>query len=44
MAYQTQYHVVWIPKRRRKLLVTGVKEYLTKTLYVAIEERYPVWM
>ncbi len=41
VAYQTQYHVVWIPQRRRKLLVSGVKEYLMKTLYTSIEERYP---
>ena len=41
VAYQTQYHVVWIPKRRRKILVSGVKEYLVKTLYAAIEGRYP---
>ena len=41
VAYQTQYHVVWIPKRRRKLLVTGVKDYLVKTLYSSIEDRYP---
>lgn len=41
VAYQTQYHVVWIPKYRRKILVAGVKEYLEKTLYSVIEERYP---
>lgn len=41
VAYQNQYHVVWIPKRRRKILVEGVKEYLVKTLYSAIEGRYP---
>ncbi len=41
VAYQTQYHIVWIPKKRRKILVSGVKEYLVKTLYSAIEHRYP---
>lgn|SRR5579864_446261 len=41
VAYQTQYHVVWVPKYRRKVLVAGVKEYLEKTLYTTIEERYP---
>ena len=28
--YRTEYHVVWIPKYRRKILTTGVKEYLNK--------------
>ena len=41
VAYQTQYHVVWIPKYRRNVLVSGGKEYLGKTLYRSIEERYP---
>ena len=41
VAYQTQYHVVWIPKRRRKILVDGIKEYLEKTIYSNIENRYP---
>jgi putative transposase len=41
VAYQTQYHVVWIPKYRRKVLISGVKEYLEKVLYTSIEERYP---
>lgn len=41
VADQTQYHVVWIPKRRRKILVAGVKEYLEKTIYSNIEDRYP---
>ena len=41
MAYQTQYHVVWIPKYRKKVLVEGVKQYLEKTLYSSVEDRYP---
>ena len=41
VAYQTQYHVVWIPKRRREVLVSGVKEYLEKLLYSIVSERYP---
>ncbi len=41
VAYQTQYHIVWIPKYRRKLLVKGVGRYLGKILYKVIEERYP---
>ena len=28
--YNTQYHIVWTPRYRRKLLVKGVKEYLEK--------------
>jgi len=30
--YNTQYHIVWTPRYRRKLLVKGVKEYLEKLL------------
>ena len=41
VAYQTQYHVVWISKRRRNILKDGIKEYLEKTIYSVIEERYP---
>jgi len=28
--YNTQYHIVWTPRYRRKILVNGVKEYLEK--------------
>ena len=28
--YNTQYHIVWTPRYRRKLLIKGVKEYLEK--------------
>ena len=41
VAYQTQYHVVWIPKYRHAILVEGVKQYLEKLLYSILEERYP---
>ena len=41
VAYQTQYHVVWIPKYRHKILVEGVKQYLEKVFYAILEERYP---
>jgi putative transposase len=41
VAYQTQYHVVWISKRRRNILKGGIKEYLEKTIYSVIEDRYP---
>lgn len=41
VAYQTQYHVVWIPKYRHTVLVEGVKQYLEKVFYSVLEERYP---
>jgi putative transposase len=30
--YKTEYHLVWIPRYRRKVFVKGVKEYTAKTL------------
>ena len=30
--YNTQYHIVWTPRYRGKLLVKGVQEYLEKLL------------
>ena len=30
--YNTEYHIVWTPRYRRRLLVKGVKEYLEKML------------
>lgn len=41
VAYQTRYHVVWIPKYRKKVLVAGVKEYLEKTIQTTVVDRYP---
>jgi putative transposase len=41
VAYQTQYHIVWIPKYRRRIFVEGVKEYLEKTIQTIVSERYP---
>ncbi len=38
--YRTEYHVVWIPKYRRRILNTGVKEYLNK-LWVKILKGIP---
>ena len=32
VVYHTQYHVVWIPRFRRKILVEGVAQYLEKKL------------
>ncbi len=41
VAYQTWYHIVWIPKRRYKTLVNGVDEYLGKIMDGYLQERYP---
>jgi putative transposase len=30
--YKTEYHLVWIPRYRRKIFVKGVKEYAVKIL------------
>ncbi|MDE1890354.1 MAG: transposase, partial [Planctomycetota bacterium] len=30
--YKTEYHLVWIPRYRRKIFVKGVKEYAGKIL------------
>ena len=30
--YKTEYHLVWIPRYRRKMFVKGVKEYTEKLL------------
>jgi len=30
--YRTEYHIVWIPKYRRRILNSGVKRYLEKVL------------
>jgi len=38
--YKTEYHLVWIPRYRRKIFVKGVKEYLEKMLS-NIPELYP---
>ena len=31
--YYTKYHLIWIPRYRRKTLVNGVKEYVEKLLF-----------
>lgn len=38
--YRTQYHIVWIPKYRRRILNSGVKGYLDK-LFPAVMRRMP---
>ena len=41
VAYQTLYHIVWIPKKRYHTLVKGVNEYLEKVMDGYLVERYP---
>ena len=36
--YRTEYHVVWIPKYRRRVLNPGVKGYLSKLLPKILRE------
>ena len=40
--YKTQYHIVWITRYRRKILVKGVKYYL-KIKLLEIRKYYPEW-
>ncbi len=40
--YKTQYHIVWITRYRRKILVTGVREYL-RIKFQEILKYYPDW-
>ncbi len=35
--YRTEYHIVWIPKYRRRILNPGVRAYLTEILPAAME-------
>ena len=41
VAYQLGYHIVWIPKYRREIFVSGVKEYLEKIIKTSVIDRYP---
>jgi len=36
-AYRTEYHIVWIPKYRRRILNPGVRGYLVKLLPKVLE-------
>ena len=38
--YKTEYHLVWIPRYRRKIFTKGVREYTEKIL-LHIPELYP---
>lgn len=42
MVYKTQYHLVWVTRYRRKILVPGIAEYLKKVL-LAVREFHPDW-
>lgn len=39
--YKCRYHIVWIPKYRRKILLTGIDKYFEKVMDSVISERYP---
>jgi len=41
VGYQTLFHIVWIPKRRYKVLKKGIKEYLEKVMDTYLKGRYP---
>ena len=40
--YKTQYHIVWVARFRRKILVPGVASYLTTKLH-EVRQYYPDW-
>lgn len=42
VVYKTQYHLVWVTRYRRKILVPGIAEYLKKVL-LAVREFNPDW-
>ena len=35
--YRTEYHIIWIPKYRRRILNPGVKKYLTTLLWDIVQ-------
>ena len=41
VTYRTRYHIVWIPKYRRKILVNGVGKYFEKIMRSYLVDRYP---
>jgi len=41
-ACKTQYHIVWVTRYRRKVLIPGVKEYLEIKLH-EVRKYYPDW-
>lgn len=40
VTYKTRYHIIWIPKRRRPVLVPGVREYFEKVMDTYLFDRY----
>ena len=40
--YKTQYHIVWVTRYRRKILVPGVAEYLKQSLR-EVRKFHPDW-
>ena len=40
--YKTQYHIVWVTRFRRKILVEGVAKYLRVKL-LEVQKYYPDW-
>ena len=40
--YKTQYHIVWITRFRRKILLKGAKDYL-KIKFLEVRRYYPDW-
>jgi len=42
VVYKTQYHIVWVTRYRRKILVRGIAEYLRKALG-EVREFHPDW-
>ncbi len=40
--YKTQYHIVWVTRYRRKILVEGVAAYLRIKLQ-EVQKYYPDW-
>ncbi len=41
VSYRLMYHVVWIPKRRWKVLKQGVSDYCTKVIKSVTTDMYP---
>ncbi len=42
VVYKTQYHIVWVTRYRRKILVRGLAEYFRKALG-EVREFHPDW-
>ena len=40
--YKTQYHILWVTRYRRKILVQGIGEYFKKAVR-EVREFYPDW-